>query len=72
MAMRRVVASLLMVLAAYLLTMAVLIGARIIRSLFRGGFLGLEPELLIPVGIAAVAAGLIMLARRLVTPTFDA
>ena len=67
MAIRRVVATLLIVLAAYLLTMAVVIATRMIRSLFEGGFLGLEPELLIPVGIGAIAAVLIILARRLVT-----
>ena len=67
MAIRRVVATLLIVLAAYLLTMAVVIATRMIRSLFEGGFLGLEPELLIPVGIGAIAAVFIILARRLVT-----
>ena len=66
---RRVVAALLVVLAAYLLALAVNIAARMISMLLEGGgFLGFEPELLIPLGIGVVALGLLVMARRLLAP----
>ena len=64
-----VVAALLVVLAAYLLAMAVTIATTMISMLLEGGgFLGLEPELLIPLGIGAVAVSLLVMARRLLAP----
>ena len=66
---RRIVAALLVVLAAYLLAAAVTIGTRMISMFLKGGgFLGLEPELLIPLGIGLVAVGLLVMARRLLAP----
>ena len=35
--------------------------------LLDGGFLGVEPELLVPLGIGAVGGGLLVMARRLLS-----
>lgn len=69
----RIVAALLVVLAAYLLATAVTIATRMISMFLEGGgFLGLEPELLIPLGIGLVAIGLLVMARRLLAPPPEA
>jgi hypothetical protein len=59
--LRRIAAVLFLVVGAYVATVALTIGVSVVNSLFRGGWLGLEPELLIPVGIGAVSALLLRL-----------
>ena len=69
---RRAVAALLLVLAAYLLAMAVSIATTMVSMLLEGGFLGLEPELLIPLGMGVVAVSLLIMARQLLAPSSEA
>ena len=50
-------------LAAYFAYIGVAVGISLIRSLFSGPWLGLEPEIMIPFGSLAIAAGLAWLGR---------
>ena len=51
------------ILAAYFAYVAVSIAIAIFRSLFTGPWLGLEPEIMIPLLPLAVAGGLVWLGR---------
>lgn len=61
---RRAGAILFLVLGAYLAAVGITLGATIISSLFQP-WLGLEPEILIPIAICLVAAFLLWIGMKL-------
>ncbi len=62
---KRVGAVLFFILGAYLAAVGITIGASIVGSLLDGPWLGLEPELLIAVGICLIAALLLWMGTKL-------
>ena len=62
---KRVAAVLLLILGTYMAVVGISIGASILSSLLEGPWLGLEPELLIPLGICLVAALLLWMGMKL-------
>ena len=53
------------VIGAYLAAMGVTLGVTMLRSLLEGPWLGLEPEILIPIGACLVAAFLLWMGMKL-------
>jgi hypothetical protein len=62
---RRVGAIIFFIIGAYLAAMGISIGGAILSSLLEGPWLGLEPEILIPIGICVVAALLLWMGMKL-------
>jgi hypothetical protein len=62
---RRVAAVIFFGIGIYLAAVGVTIGATILSSLLEGPWLGLEPEILIPIGICLIAALLLWMGMRL-------
>ena len=62
---RRLGAVVFIVAGAYIAAMGITVGTSIVTTLFEGPWLGLEPEILIPVGMGLVAALLMWMGLRL-------
>jgi len=62
---KRIGAVLFLILGAYMAAVGISIGASMLSSLLEGPWLGLEPELLIPMGICLVAALLLWMGMKL-------
>jgi hypothetical protein len=62
---RRAAAIILLAIGAYVAVMGITIGATIFSSLLEGPWLGLEPEILIPIGVCLVAAVLLWMGMKL-------
>jgi hypothetical protein len=62
---RRIGALFFIAIGAYLAAMGITIGAAIFRTLFEGPWLGLEPEILIPIGLCLVAGFLLWMGMKL-------
>jgi ABC-type branched-subunit amino acid transport system permease subunit len=65
---RRVGAIVFLAVGAYVAAMGIGIGARILGTLLDGPWLGLEPEILIPIGLLLVAVLLVWMGVRLWGP----
>ena len=62
---RRVGAIIFLAIGTYVAAIGITIGAQILSTLLEGPWLGLEPEILIPVGICLVAALLLWMGLKL-------